>query len=140
MGGYISPQRRVDVVGERELPHLVIILIDEPARVAREAAGHHGIHETRPQADMVVKGDMHACVGRGREKVPAMRRDLEIGVDILGGPQPDIDAGACLKGDEIEGVSVDAEKAQVALQHQGDLGVVEAEAVRLVIILRHFLV
>ena len=70
MEGLVSPQGRVDVVSQRELHHLVVILVIKPTWVAREATRYHRIHETRPHAQMLIEGDMHTGIGRGREHIP----------------------------------------------------------------------
>lgn len=128
-------QRRVEVVGKRNLHHLIIILVVEPPWVAREADRHHRIHIAGAKTQMVVEGEMYACVGRGREGVPTVGGHLEITVSIFGGTQAHVGADAQLQSDEIG-----PEEAQIAAQHQGNLGIMQAVAVGVVTVLVHLLV
>ena len=128
-------QRRVEVVGKRKLNHLIIILVVKPPRVAREADRHHRIHIAGAKTQMVVEGEMYARVGRGRECVPAVGGHLEIAVSIFGGTQAHVGADAQLQSDEIG-----SEEAQIAAQHQGNLGIMQAVAVGVVTVLVHLLV
>ena len=84
MEGLVSPQGRVDVVGQGDLDDLVVILVVEPSWIPRKANGHDGIHEARTYTNVVCDIKMYSNITRGRHSIPTTCRNLKISIDILG--------------------------------------------------------
>ena len=89
---------------------------------------------------MLIKGDMYARIGRGRQQIPTICSDLKIGIHVFCGFQTHIKAGTSFQGEEIQRTAIHAEHAQVVTQHQRNLSIMQAQTIGIVIVFVHFLV